>query len=33
MLDEIVPPLLYLAGGGSQFMTGSVLPIDGGMTA
>ncbi len=30
---EIVPPVLYLAGDASRFMTGSVLHIDGGMSA
>lgn len=30
---EIVPPVLYLAGDTSRFMTGSVLHIDGGLSA
>lgn len=31
--DEIVPPVLHLAGDGSRFTTGSVLHVDGGMSA
>lgn len=31
--EEIVPPLLHLAGDGSRFTTGSALTVDGGMTA
>lgn len=31
--DEIVAPVLYLASDASRFMTGSVLHLDGGMTA
>lgn len=32
-MDEIVAPLLFLAGRGSTYMTGSSLVVDGGMSA
>jgi NAD(P)-dependent dehydrogenase (short-subunit alcohol dehydrogenase family) len=31
--DEIGPPILFLASAGASFITGVILPVDGGWTA